>query len=281
MNFPGFPLRHLGLALVLAFSVVACKKDDEPATPAEAVDAAEKEMAENVSLTLNAGQEMMALVADAADNGAVAYRTTTTYPTVTYQDKKASNPDTVIIDFGPTNTTGQYGRARRGQIVGIYSGPKTAPTSILIKPNNYYVNDNQVTGQLQLTTTNTSGTQTVWTLAITANVLFTDGKTATAQLNGTRTQVAGKSTPDNSADDAFVITATGSATGARLVNYTLAITSLRNELSCSQLTSGTVALTRRADSTYGLLLDFGTGACDNAAQVTLQPSNTSYPLTLR
>lgn len=274
---------RVAMMAALSFAVVACKKDDDddPKTPAETADAVEKDMADNFSQTLSSSQEMMALVADAADNGTVAYRTSTTYPTVTYQDKKASNPDTVIIDFGPTNTTGQYGRARRGQIIGIYSGPKTAPTSIQIKPNNYYVNDNQVTGQVQLNVTSSNNTQTVWTLAVTANVLFTDGKTATAQINGTRTQVAGKSTPDVSTDDAFVTTATGSATGARLINYTFAITNLRNELSCSQFTTGTVQLTRRADTTYSLLLDFGTGACDNAAQVTVQPSNTTYPVTLR
>jgi hypothetical protein len=80
-------------------------------------------------------------------------------------------------------------------------------------------------------------------------VLFADGKTATAQINGTRPQTAGKSTPDVSSDDVFVTTATGTATGARLIAYAFAITNLRNDLTCSQFTSGTVQLTRRADTT--------------------------------
>jgi hypothetical protein len=281
MYFSTSPLRHLCVAVALSVAVSACKKDDETPTPAEAADVVETEMAENFSQTLGASQDILALVADAADNSAVVYRTSTTYPTVTYQDKKASNPDTVIIDFGPTNTTGQYGRPRRGQIIGIFSGPKTAPTSISIKPNNYFVNDNQVTGELKMTATNPSASQPVWTLVVNANVLFSNGKTATAQLNGTRTQVAGKSTTDVASDDVYVITATGSATGTRLIGYSLAITNLRNDLTCSQPTSGTVVLTRRGDTTYGLSFDFGTGACDNLAQVTLLPSNRAYTLTLR
>jgi hypothetical protein len=107
MKFSFHSLRHVSLVLALSLAVVGCKKDDDDTTtPAEAVGAAEKDIADNFSQTLSSRQEMMTLVADAADNGAIAYRTATPYPTVTYQDKKASNPDTVIIDFGPTNVSG-------------------------------------------------------------------------------------------------------------------------------------------------------------------------------
>lgn len=257
--------------LLFAFS---CQKDEEaPANP----DGPDTEIADQSALADNLADEMSQLTDEAvATDQITGYASAGGYPRITVLRRVPTNPDTVVVDFGPTNLAGPLGRLRRGQLVSVYTGAYGGST-VVTTPSNYYVNNHQVTGSR--TVARTSGTQALITADL--RITLSGGGTITYQSARTREQVAGAATPAQVGDDAYELSGTTTLTGGRGIEYTSQAQALRRQVSCTQYVSGTLTLTRRQEASRGVRLDFGTGACDNTAQGTLLASGRTFAVALR
>jgi hypothetical protein len=180
-----------------------------------------------------------------------------------------STPRLITIDFGTTNCLCNDGRYRRGIIYISYTGQyRDSLSTHTITFNNYYVNDNKVSGSKTVTNNghNAAGHLT-YSISVNGQIDKATGGTITWTSSRTREWIAGESTA-GWGDDVYLITGSANGTASSGTNYTLTITSpLRKEIGCRHFVSGTFDLTPSGKATRHV--DFGTGACDNAATVTI------------
>lgn len=244
-------------SILLAFA--SCRKEDDK-RDRDYSAATDQSRAEDVFT------DMLAVVDQAVkDNGLRDLCN----PSVTFDT--SATPRTITIDFGDVNCTAANGRLRRGRILVSYTGRYRDPgTVITITPQDYYVNNNQVTGAKTVTNMGLNDNDQPWfTVSVDGAITAADGSwTATHQAQRARTWIQGYDTPAL-LDDVYLITGTGSGVNRNGVAYTSEITqALRVELGCSwRLVSGTVTITPAG----GLprTIDYGNGACDGNFTVTV------------
>lgn len=188
-------------------------------------------------------------------------------------------PRLLTIDFGPTNCMCSDGRNRRGKINVSYNGQyKDSASTHTISFTNYYVNDNQILGTKTVTNNghNSSGNLT-FSIVVNGQIIKASGG-GTITWNSTRTRewIQGELTP-TWADDVYLITGTANGTNAAGNSFSMAITSaLRKEIGCRHIVSGQLTLTPSGKPTR--YVDFGSGACDDQATVTI--NGNVYNITL-
>jgi hypothetical protein len=192
-----------------------------------------------------------------------------------------STPHIITIDFGSTNCVCNDGRTRRGKILLSYSGRyREAGTTISISFNNYFVNDNQLTGTKTITNQglNNAG-NLVYKIDVNGQVIKANGAgTITWTSSRQREWTAGASTPLVWSDDAYSVTGTASGTNATGKSYTINITKpLVRKMSCRWFESGTLDVTPEGKPTR--TLDYGTTGCD--ANATVSILGYSFPIVLR
>lgn len=190
-------------------------------------------------------------------------------------------PHAITIDFGATNCVCNDGRNRRGKIILSYSGRyKDAGTVISISFNNYFVNDNQLTGTKKITNQglNNSG-NLVYKIEVNGSVVKANGAgTITWVSTRFREWTAGVNTPLVWNDDAYSITGTATGTIASGKSYTFSITKpIVRKMSCHYIESGVIDITPEGKPTR--TLDFGTTGCDANASVTIL--GYTFPIILR
>lgn len=213
---------------------------------------------------------------EAATTGSVTYKTDEENSLLagcaTVTRDTVSSPRVATIDFG-TGCTGADGRFRSGQIIVTHTGPyRQQGTVITITFNNYFVNGHQVLGTKTVTNNgrNNSGNLTFSVEAQGQIILADNAGTITWQSSRTREWIAGESTPTRD-DDQYSVTGTASGTAANGDDFTATVVTplVRNLApSCRRhFVSGTVLLSRTGRQDR--LIDFGSGACDNLATVTI------------
>ncbi|MEO6316409.1 MAG: hypothetical protein ABIU63_05275 [Chitinophagaceae bacterium] len=190
-------------------------------------------------------------------------------------------PHLITIDFGAANCVCNDGRTRRGKILVGYSGRyKDAGTVINISFNNYFVNDNQLTGTKKITNQglNAAG-NLVYKIEVDGSVVKANGAgTITWVSTRQREWTAGASTPLVLSDDAYSITGTATGTNASGKSYSFTITSpIVRKMSCHYIESGVIDITPEGKPTR--TLDYGSTGCDANATVTIL--GYSFPITLR
>jgi hypothetical protein len=192
-------------------------------------------------------------------------------------------PVRIVIDFGTTGCPGPDGRIRRGKMIIEYSDklihPNATATTIF---DGFYVNDVHVEGTHKIT--NISGVIPV-NLGKKYKVEVINGKLT--RLNGnfiewnsirTILQIDGMLTPDYARDDVFKIE--GSAGGVvkrnnLLIRWESNITDpLVRRFTCRWIVKGRVRTVRAnlpnaSTSKWAAILEFGAGACDNQAILTV------------
>jgi len=179
-----------------------------------------------------------------------------------------SFPKTVTLDFGSVNCLGTDGRYRRGVVEMTITGwYRDSGTVVTVEPQGYYVNDNLVQGVKTLTNTgrNTDG-NLVYDLFVDGSVTTSDG---TIQWTSTRQNEwkEGESTVFIPWDDVYMITGTADGTNIEGEAFNVVINSaLRILVGCRWITSGVLTLT---SGTFSMSVDYGTGACDATAVVTI------------
>ncbi|MFI5148931.1 MAG: hypothetical protein ACHQRM_04305 [Bacteroidia bacterium] len=176
-------------------------------------------------------------------------------------------PKTMTVNYGPTDCQGPDGAMRKGQLIMTFTGNyRDSLTFITISPVNYYFNDVAVNGTFTIrnkgmnslghpcfTETVSGGTCTSSTMNVTWNANFT------------KEWMVGSSTP-YIFDDVYQIS--GTATGISTDNNSFAVyitAPLQFSLSCPWIEKGNLYL--NPANIAHRYIDFGTGTCDNQADV--------------
>ncbi len=201
-----------------------------------------------------------------------------------------STPKKITIDFGTTNCLCKDGINRRGKMIITHTGKYRVSGSVhTITFSDFYEDDNKIEGTKTVTNSGLNGSsQMYWTIVVVdGKITYADGTSATWASNRTRTQVNGQSTVGSGGwiDDEYEITGTGGGTSVKGVTYTATIlTALHKKVKgCKRFTSGVLEIVPTASNTYKRQIDFGNGACDNQAQVTVFRGNKtkSYTITFK
>ena len=190
---------------------------------------------------------------------------------------------TITVNFGATNCICSDGRFRRGSLIISFTGKyRDSLTLITVSPQNYFVNDNQVTGYKTIRNKgHNSANHLVYEVNANIQIIKANGAgTILWQSVRQREWINGESSPTWS-DDIYSITGNASGTSANGNSFTSTITSplIRN-----------MAIGCRRHFTQGVLehspsgkairyINFGNGSCDDQAVVTI--NGTSYNITLQ
>jgi hypothetical protein len=189
---------------------------------------------------------------------------------------------TITVNFGATNCLCNDGRNRRGLVILSFTGKyRDSLTVITVTPQNYFVNDNQVSGSKTITNKGHNAAHHL-VYEINANMTITKangGGTISCSSLRQREWIAGESTLAWS-DDMYSITGTANGTTSNSNSFTSIIISplIRN-----------MAIGCRKHFTQGILehtpsgkamrtIDYGNGTCDDQATVTI--NGNTYTVTL-
>jgi hypothetical protein len=261
---------------LIAATFTACKKDSKDKSDSDTTPAQDNSLAEGnymdantmVDASVNLGGNFSFRLATNESNarieGALGGCTKVTLDT-------ANTACTLTIDFGTTNCEGPDGRKRRGKILATWNGKyRDKGTVVNITYNNYFVNDNQVTGTHKTTNQGYNTAQhLVYKIEVDGSIIkANNGGTITWKSTREREWVTGSSTPLMILDDTYSITGNASGTTAGGEAYTINITQpLVRKMNCAWFESGTLDLIPAGRKT--LTLDYGTTGCDNKATVTI------------
>jgi uncharacterized membrane-anchored protein len=261
---------------LIAATFTACKKDSKDKSDSDTTPAQDNSLAEGnymdantmVDASVNLGGNFSFRLATNESNarieGALGGCTKVTLDT-------ANTACTLTIDFGTTNCEGPDGRKRRGKILATWNGKyRDKGTVVNITYNNYFVNDNQVTGTHKTTNQGYNTAQhLVYKIEVDGSIIkANNGGTITWKSTREREWVTGSSTPLMILDDTYSITGNASGTTAGGEAYTINITQpLVRKMNCAWFESGTLDLIPAGRKT--LTLDYGSTGCDNKATVTI------------
>ena len=199
---------------------------------------------------------------------------------ITYDTLAAAK--TITVNFGTSNCLCNDGRNRRGSLIINFTGRyRDSNTVITVTPQNYFVNDNQVTGSKTITNKgHNAANHLVYEINANITIIKASGAgTITWQSTRQREWIAGESTLAWS-DDMYSITGSANGTTANGNSFTSVITSplIRNMAAgCRRhFTQGTLEHTPSGKATK--YIDYGNGTCDDQATVTI--NGTTYTITL-
>jgi hypothetical protein len=274
-------MRRLLLCLVIVFvTISSCKKDGKEVFELDNSTTSSKDNSE----AENIFSDMKKIVEEAADDegksGKKAGYTFGSCAIVSISPAWSDStiwPKIMTIDFGTANCTGNNGVYRRGKLLVTLTDRFRDLGSVLtVQPQNYYANDVKVEGTKTLTSNGyNSNNNLSYSVNVSNAVLtFTDNSSMTWQSSRTSEWIEGDSTDlfnDGVAgicDDVYSITGSGSGVNRNGLSYSVVITSpLRKEVCCRWLVSGSLDISPQGLSTR--LVDYGTGACNRFATVTI------------
>ena len=201
-------------------------------------------------------------------------------------------PARVVIDFGPTPCMGPDGHTRKGKIITEYSARLIQPGAVATTVfDGFYFDSIHVEGTHKISNTSPLVPTLPPTRQFKAEVIngkLTWPNTNFTEWNSTKTitQIEGLITPDRPLDDIFRIE--GSARGRAkrgnlLVGWESSIIEpLIKRFNCRWIVKGiirTVRLNLSANSQWVAVLNYGNGACDNQAVITI--NGVPHQITLR
>jgi hypothetical protein len=276
----------LNTCMIIAASALlltGCKKDEEDNDTSASSDNAFAEATYNDITNICEEAGITGTLSNYRTGPAATDGILTSCATITFDTVNSLDQDTIHINFGATNCTGNDGRNRRGEILVYYSGAfRDSNSTHTVTFNNYFVNDNQVLGTKTVTNLghNTAG-NLVYDIDVNGQIhLANNAGTITWTSQRQREWTQGESTLIWS-DDVYSITGSASGTGSSGNTFTANITSplIRNmALGCRRhFVQGTFDLTPA--NRPARTVDFGTGTCDDVATVTI--NNHTYTIHLR
>lgn len=172
------------------------------------------------------------------------------------------------------NAKSENGHVKNGVIViKVLGRPTLAQFERVITFNNFTIDDNKIEGEKHITKT----ADYTYSVTLTGGkVTFTDGTTYTRDFSRVRTWGTGYATPANIFDDIFTISGTETGINRKGLAYTHTITNdLVIKVACRWVVEGSVSMVV-GDKT--VLLDYGTGECDNLATITVNGKTTEIKL---
>ena len=214
-----------------------------------------------------------------------------TCATITTYAANNTDSDTLIVNFG-TNCTGADGRTRSGILQYVYTAGlhyRDSSNVISVTSNNYVVDGNtiNITSKTIKNLGHITGGKLTWTIDANMTVTKADGKTITWTTSKTKVLLAGEQ-PNNAPIDwahaQIAIYGTASGTSANGESFTASVaegTWLVRDFNCTSyrkcFVSGELDFTPGSKPTR--YVNFGTGACDNLASVTI--NGNVYNITLK
>lgn len=264
------------LAAIIA-TVTSCTKDKNDDTPPDTSPALNNALAEAAfdnatqwSDMAMAGSKLKSTLTDTVYMGTCVLATL----------DLTTTPYTLLIDFGSANCQCDDGIYRRGKIIVQFTGSYWAPGTVLTYTfDDYFVNDNQVLGTRTVTNKGRNGSNNLWWQTVVHGTIIKANNGGTFTWNSTREHEwsEGESTPFVWWDDVYLITGTANGTNTDGKTYSITITSpLQKKLNCEWIKSGTLDI--QIQGLPLIVLDYGSGACDNQATVIF--NGQSYPITL-
>jgi len=189
-----------------------------------------------------------------------------------------SLPYVLTIDFGEENCLCHDNKFRRGKIIVTFNGRYHQPGTVITHTfDNYYVNDDKVDGTKVVTNMGENENGNIYfTIEVVGVIQKEDGSTFSWNSSREREWIQGSDTR-NRWDDIYLIT--GYAEGIRPNGLTWEreiLNALRVELACRFIVSGSIEI--RPEGRPVRLLDYGDGACDNEATVTINGEVTTIYL---
>lgn len=288
--------------VVITLTFWSCKKQDQPTDNQDTTSVSDNAQADetftdvftNVNSVASENPDLFsgdpsarAAAATAAgttvstlDLGGVNPQTSTPCASVSVTLTNNTWPKIVTFDFGTGCTNN--GVTRSGKIIAAFSGPMTTTNSSLtITFNNYIVNRTTVGGTKVVTNNgpNQTNRNYVFTHVVSNATLVNAATGLNLSWNSTKkfewTEGMGTSTR---LDDVFSITGSASGTNSKGNTFTKLVTKpLIRQLACPFIVSGTVQITESTKK-FTRVLDYGDGACDNLATITI--NGVSKPITL-
>ncbi len=256
------------LAGLFILNLSSCKKDDNQQgnsgkDTSSAVDNAQAEnIYEDVSVWSDRAMAGTTLKSTLADT---VYMGTCVLATVDW----SVMPYKLTIDFGPVNCQCDDGKWRRGKIIVTFNGGYFQTGTIITHTfENYFVNDNQVLGTRTVTNLGRNNADNMhWNIAVSGQIIkANNGGTILWNSNRQREWIEGEGQAWYKW--VYLITGTASGTKANGKSYTVTITNpLKKKFNCEWLVSGTLEI--QAEEQPLVILDYGSGACDNTATVTI------------
>jgi hypothetical protein len=281
LNFAGmsrYAKLHITLAL-LALTAISCHRSDRD-TDTETQSSSDFAVAE--ACWTDVFRQLDDASAVTADVNRLSEPSIATCYTVTVNPPlpSTSYPKTMTIDFGSTGCTGPDGVVRKGVLTAVFSGKyRDSLTTITITPGNYYVNGYKVQGSKTITNQgHINGVATFSVSVQNATITTPEGKQILWNCQYTKRWLSGESTLAFVSDDVYEISSgTGNGTGIKGNTFTVNVTApLRIAMSCHYIESGVVRL--QPANLQERTIDFGSGACDDKATVTIL--GKSYEITL-
>lgn len=256
------------LFMSLALVVSSCKKDEHttaPNTTTTSNEALADRIFDNVGNISNEAYSLQTSTTKTTDGARlfIGDCAVITLDTLGF-------PFTLTVDFGTENCLCEDGHYRRGQIIAHFTGPYwQAGTVITHTLNNYFVDDNGVEGTRVLTNLgpNADGFMEYNIEAEGEIFLANSDDRFTWTSSRTRIWIEGYDSFTHF-DDVYLIS--GVSSGVRVTGETwqrITLEPLRLELDCRHIVSGILQIT--SSNGPDMILDFGTGDCDNVAYVTV------------
>lgn len=219
-------------------------------------------------------EESQNIADEAVQSGSVSYKneeTASVLSCATVTRDTQSSPRVCTIDFG-TGCTGQDGRTRSGKIIVTYTGAyKAAGTVIDITHDNFIVDGKQILTERHIENVgyNVDG-KLQWNVTVNGHVIQTGGQATIWTSQKIRVMEAGEATVTWT-DDVYAVTGSSSGTLANGRSFTAqSLTPLiRNMLPGCRRHFVQGQLEISVSGRPVRVIDFGSGACDNTATVTV------------
>lgn len=261
------------LAISLLLAMAACEKDeDSTPTPSPSPYGYPVNCPMNYSQAYSVFAEVVKIADQAAATGSYV-----PCAAVTFDSASSVDPDTLRIDFGTVNCLDSDGRNRRGVIVCVYNGNYfDSLTTKLVTFINYFVNDCQLTGTINITNSGRDALGRTGCIYLSSGTFIKTSGTITLNSSNTFLRTAGELTPAL-IDDVWIMNGTASGTSDSGLNFTATIvSSFVRTNTCVWLTQGAANITPAGKTTS--VVDFGTGGCDNQAILIVEGNLYSFSL---
>jgi hypothetical protein len=299
------------LVFALVFTVSSCKKDDDKDPLDDDDDQLEydTQSSQDNALAENTFNDMNSMSDQAYGGSLSSYRPAdgSTPPSLlstcaTITVNTTASDTTITIDFGSNWCLCSDGRYRKGKFTvtftGAYKDSATVITAAATSTDNYhirYLNDTsryiKVTGTHVVTNKGHNASGHLWyTVNVNGQLVNNFGQTLTWTSQRNREWMAGDTTA-TWLDDQYAITGTAHGTSFEGVVFDVAIDSanpLFVDFTCfvtqpwsCKITKGKFSLTPTVNNVVKppRYIDFGTGACDNEANCTV--NNVSFTIYVR
>lgn len=197
--------------------------------------------------------------------------TTTSCPAVTIDPIGQNFPKTITIDFGEIGCEGPEGNVRTGKIIIVISGRHHTDGSVKsVSFENFTVNGFKVEGTKTITNMGRRDNGNMYWKIVVEGAKITSPEGLTFQWESVRERewVSGEDTPFFIRDDVYEITGYTNGVNRFQKEFSVTVhTPLVVKMNCRFIVQGSVLI--QIEGRPSAILDYGKGACDNIATITV------------